>query len=118
MHLHHQAFLSRLLGKIAPLDVAYATVEYVNRKLAATFAAVANEHNASEHKVDNEIDLKRVFTCPLSLHRSLRSVAICLLPKNIDDFDPEWTKVEAYRHWDGWDQFEDSEADGLAEGAF
>jgi len=68
VHLHHQSLSSDLREKIAPLDAAYATVEYVNRKLAETFADITEEQNAPDLRVDNEIDLQRVFTCPLSLH--------------------------------------------------
>lgn len=118
VHLHQRAFSLELLRKIAPLDAAYAIVEYVNRKLASRFADIAKSHGATGLNVENEIDLQRVFTCPLSLHRDLNRVAVCVSPDQIDGFTPDWTKVEGYRHWKGWNQFQIGEADSLAEKAY
>lgn len=118
VHIHHEAFSRTLLQKIAPLNVAYAIVEYVNQTLGSKFAEIAEAHNAPELSVENETDLQRVVTCPLSLHRSLNSVAVCIPPAHINDFTLEWTRIEGYRHWEGWDRFESGEADALAEKAY
>jgi len=117
VHLHPRAFSSKLLQKIAPLDAAYAIVEYVNTKLSSKFAEIAKAFEARELNIENEMDLQRVFTCPLSLHRSLNKVAVCVSPDEIDKFIPEWTRVDGYRHWKGWDQHDVGEADALAEKA-
>jgi len=118
VHVHQKAFSPNLLRKIAPLDAAYAVVEYANRALRPRFARIAEAHRARELSVENEIDLQRVFTCPLSLHRSLRNVAVCIAPDSMDDFTPDWTKVESFRHWKGWDRCKVGEADAVAEKAY
>jgi hypothetical protein len=71
-----------------------------------------------ELSVENEMDLQRVFTCPLSFHRSLNRVAVCFSASTINNFVPQWTDLKYYHHWKGWDQFEAGEADRLAEKAF
>ena len=68
-------------------------------------------------KVENEMDLQRVFTCPLSLHRSQNVVAVCISLGMVRDFTPEWASPEHYRHWSKWNRFETGEADQLAEKA-
>jgi len=118
VHLHHRAFSPELLQSIAPLDAAYAVVEYVNKRLRSRFAEISKSRQARELNIENEIDLQRVFTCPLSLHRSLNRVAVCVPQDRIDRFIPDWTTVEGYRHWRGWDQYSIGEADALAEKAY
>lgn len=117
VHVHHRSFSTSLLQRIKPLDAAYAIVEYVNSRLRSQFLKIAKNYKARELKVQNEMDLQRVFTCPLSLHRSLDLVAICLPPDKVNSFSPKWASREHYRHWKGWDRFETGEADGLAETA-
>jgi len=53
----------------------------------------------------------------MSLHRSLNVVAICFSPDMINNFSPDWTSIESYRHWNGWDRFEAGAAYQLAEEA-
>lgn len=118
VHIHHKAFSTDLLRRMNPLDAAYATVEYVNAKLRSKYAEIAAKHHARELSVENEMDLQRVFTCPLSLHRSLNLVAVCFSTDVLDDFTPDWASLERYRHWKEWDQFEEGEADGLAKRAY
>jgi len=107
-----------LLRRINPLDAAYAIVEYVNGKLHSRYVEIAERYQAPKLKVENEMDLQRVFTSPLSLHRSLNLVAICFSLDMINHFTPEWASAERYRHWKGWDRFEPGEADELAEKAY
>jgi len=118
VHIHHRAFSTELLRRINPLDAAYAIVEYVNGKLCSRYMEIAERYQTTQLKVENEMDLQRVFTCPLSLHRSLNLVAVCFSPDMIDNFTPEWASAERYRHWKGWDRFELGEADRLAEKAY
>lgn len=117
IHMHHKAFSDELLRKINPLDAAYAIVEYANKKLRSQYLELAKKYQAEKLNVENEMDLQRVFTCPMSLHRSLNVVAICFSPDMINDFSLDWTSIESYRHWNGWDRFEAGEADQLAEKA-
>jgi len=117
IHIHHRAFSRELLRKINPLDAAYAIVEYVNSKLRSRYLEIAKKYRAQELKVENEMDLQRVFTCPLSLHRSRNLVAVCLSPDTVSDFVLEWVSPEQYRHWSEWNKFETGEVDQLAEKA-
>jgi hypothetical protein len=117
VHIHHRAFSTELLLKINPLDAAYAIVEYVNGNLRSRYTEIAGRFQAAGLKVENEMDLQRVFTCSLSLHRKLNLVAVCFPPEMIERFTPEWASVERYRHWNGWDKFQTGEADHLAERA-
>lgn len=118
VHLHQAAFSSALLQKIAPLDSAHAIVEYTIRTLSTRFAKIVETYQANGLTVENEVDIQRVFTCPLSLHRSLNSIAVCIQPDLLNDFTLDWTKIEGYRHWTNWDQFELGEADALAKKAY
>jgi len=117
VHIHERAFSEDLLKNVNPLDAAYAVVEYVNRKLGRKYVEIAHRYQAQELSGENEMDLQRVFTCPLSLHRSLNRVAVCFSTSAINDFVPQWTDLEHYRHWKGWDQFKAGEADRLAKKA-
>jgi len=117
VHIHERAFSKDLLKRVNPLDAAYAIVEYVNRKLEGKYAEIAQLFQALEISVENEMDLQRVFTCPLSLHRSLNSVAVCFSVSAINDFAPQWTDLDDDRHWKDWDRFKLGEADRLAEKA-
>jgi len=118
VHIHHRAFSTNVLRGINPLDAAYAIVEYVNAKLRSNYIEIAAKHNARELSIENEIDLQRVFTCPLSLHRSLNFVAVCFSPDMLDNFSPDWIELGRYRHWKEWDRFEEGEADDLAKKAY
>jgi len=118
VHIHEKAFSEVQQKKVNPLDTAYAVVEYVNRKLGRRYGEIAERYQAQELSVENEMDLQRVFTCPLSLHRSLNRVAVCFSTSAINNFVPQWTDLEHYRHWKGWDRFEAGEADRLAEKSY
>lgn len=118
IHVHHKAFSPQMNEKIGALNLAYAVVEYVNRTLRARFDEIARTFAAPELSIENEIDIQRVFSCPLSLHRSLRRVVVCFPTTSIDDFNLDWTRVEEYRHWENWDRYEIGEGDHLAEKAY
>ena len=62
VHIHEGAFSQPLLQKYHPLNITYAVVEYVNSKLSERFRALSHGKGI---KVENKIDLTRVFTCPL-----------------------------------------------------
>lgn len=117
LHVHHRAFSQKLIERIGALNLAYAIVEYALRNLKARFREIART-SSPELSVENEIDIQRVFSCPLSLHRSLSRVVVCFPTSSIDSFDPEWTRIDGYRHWENWDQFETGEGDALAEKAY
>ncbi|MCD6341648.1 MAG: hypothetical protein J7L83_02190, partial [Thaumarchaeota archaeon] len=71
---------------------------------------------ASERKlkVENIMDVQRVFTAPLSLHRELDIVAVTINPNELDQFDLSWTKLDDFKYWKDWSRFEKGEADELA----
>jgi hypothetical protein len=85
-------------------------------KLAQKYKRVAEEFRCAL-RVDNEVDAKRLFTCPLSLHRELNRVCVFISLNDLDRFTPEWTHVGFYRHYEGWNRWETGEADMLAEKA-
>jgi len=118
VHVHHKAFSDELLTKLHPLDAAYAAVEYVNAKLRVRYVEIARKHKAKSLRVENKMDPQRVFTCPLSLHRHLNVVAVCISPKALDEFSPEWLSPENYEHWSGWNNHVRGEADRLARKAY
>ena len=115
VHIHERAFSGNLLKRLHPLDVAYAVVEYVNSKL---FPKLATLRLRGKTVVENKIDPTRVFTCPLSLHRRLDVVCVCIKPDRLDDFSPEWIQPLTFRHDPSWRESLEGEADGLAEDAY
>lgn len=118
VHINPMAFSDEVTTKINPLDIAYATVEYVNTRLKQKYIEIAEKFKAPELKVENKMDIKRVFTCPLSLHREVDRVAICVDPEKFENFDPAWTQPETYRHYTDWRRYKEGEGDRLAEVAF
>ena len=114
IHIHNRAFSEGILERIHPLDIAYSVVEYVNMKLHGKYLEIAAKHSARNLRVENKIDIQRVFTCPLSLHRSLDVVAICIDPNMLDDFSISWVSLGNFKHWEGWNRYIEGEADSLA----
>ena len=119
IHVHENAFSEDLLKKYHPLDVAYSVVDYVLKRAADEILRIAKGIEGGERplKVENEIDLKRVFTVPLSLHKSLDLATIVIKPNQLDDFTPEWAKPNVLKHNTEWRIYEVGEADELAEKA-
>ncbi len=113
VRISEKAFSPSLLSEKNPLDIAFAVVEYVLRKLKNRLESLARE-SGGKLRVENLVDAKRVFTAPLSLHRRLNRVAICLAPDDLASFDISWTSPEAYKHRSVWREYEEGEADELA----
>lgn len=111
IHIHEKAISEETLRRIHPLDVAYSTVEYVNILLS-------QDYRDMKVRVENRMDAGRVFTCPLSLHRMLDTVCVCLKPDELDNFTPEWIKPAKFRHNQEWRRFISGEADKLAMEAY
>ncbi|MEO0250958.1 MAG: hypothetical protein ABIM44_01790 [candidate division WOR-3 bacterium] len=112
IHVSEEAFSTGLLKKYNPLDVAFAMVEYVIRKIKPKLVGLN-----TNVKIENKIDLKRVFTLPLSLHRQLNYSCVCFKPEDIENFDISWTDPKDFRHEPAYTIFEKGEADELAEKA-
>ncbi|MCS7120895.1 MAG: hypothetical protein NZ952_06830, partial [Candidatus Bathyarchaeota archaeon] len=116
VHLHERAFSEQILSRHNPLDVAYAVVEYVCRRIRGDLAEISDRWHYAL-KVENKVDLKRVFTSPLSLHRQLDLCAVCIKPEHLLDFEIDWAKPEILRHDVRWREYVCGEADSLAERA-
>lgn len=86
-------------------------VEYVRIRLEAE---MVEELTSWGVRVENKMDLGRVFTCPLSLHRTLDVVCVCMKPQELEEFSPEWIRPEKFRHNYDWRDFKKGEADELA----
>jgi len=120
IHIHEGAFSQNLLKRHNPLDISFSIVEYILRKAKEQLVKVAAKAPQTKErplKVENKIDIKRVFTAPLSLHRQLDLCCVCFKPNDIHNFSPEWAKVENYRHDPSWKFYEEGEGDHLAEKA-
>jgi len=109
VHVHPRAFSLDLLQKINPLDVAYSVTQYIACRIEPEDSVV----------VENKIDVQRVFTAPLSLHRSVDRVAICVPPDELESFHVEWASPGGYKHFPhAWRRYEEGEGDELAERAY
>ena len=109
IHVHPRAFSSDLLRRIDPLDVAYSVTQYIVCKIEPEDGVV----------VENKIDVQRVFTAPLSLHRSVDRVAVCVPPDGLENFHVEWASPSGYKHFPhAWRRYEEGEGDELAEKAY
>jgi hypothetical protein len=119
VHVHERAFSPELLEKHNPLDISYSVVEYVLRRVEDRIKELAKSSEKVERPlaVENDMDIKRVFTVPLSLHRSLDLAAVCFKPDQIDDFSLDWTKPSELKHNKDWREYEVGEADNLAKKA-
>jgi len=120
IHVNEGAFSQEILKRHNPLDVAFSVVEYILRKAKGQLVKLAEKAPQTGDrllKVENKMDIKRVFTAPLSLHRQLDLCCICFKQDDISNFSPEWTKIENYRHDSSWKFYEEGEGDQLAEKA-
>jgi len=116
IHIHEGAFSEDVLSKHHPLDLAYAVVDYILRKVEEKVREVIKSTPPGDRplKVENEMDLKRVFTTPLSLHKQLDMAAVCLKPDDLENFDLSWADPSNFRHNTDWDKYIDGETDDLA----
>ncbi len=116
VRIHENAIPKEVFASYNPTDVAYAIVEYVIRKVREDLEKLHRE-SGGVLKVENLIDMKRVFTTPLALHRKHDVVAIVIDPKDIDDFDLSWVQVESFKSSDIWKRYEEGEAENLVKRA-
>ncbi len=115
IHISEKALSEEARNYVHPFDAAYAVVEYVLRRARPRIADIIKNVDTGV-KVENLVDLKRVFTTPLSIHRKLDVVAVCFHPEDMDSFDISWTSPEGFRHrWRCWERYEVGELDHLAE---
>lgn len=116
LHLNHKAISESITKKYHPLDLAYAVVEFIIRKIEPK--VFENKKELKELKIENKIDAKRVFTAPLSLHRELDVVCICISLNDLKNFDISWTAINNFKHFKDWDRFDVGELDELLEIAY
>ncbi len=116
VHIHEKAFSKETISSHNPLDIAYSVVEYVNRVLYDELKEKITKFEAENHpiNVENKIDLKRVFTSPLSLHREVGFCCVCFKPEKIHKFKIDWAKPQTFKHDQNWRTYEEGEADELA----
>ncbi|MEM3659655.1 MAG: hypothetical protein QXU11_04490 [Thermoproteota archaeon] len=109
VHINPFCFSTDIRRRIEPIDIAYSITSFVANRLQSTEGLV----------VENRIDIQRVFTTPLSLHRILNRVAVCFPPEKLEEFDISWTDPENYVHFpESWRRFSEGEGDELAKTAF
>ena len=113
VRVSEHAFSPELLEEHHPLDVAYAVVEYVLRRVRDRIEAIVRA-SGGVLKVENLVDVKRVFTAPLSLHRRHDLVAVCLKPDDLPSFSLRWASIDGFKHRGVWREFDVGEADDLA----
>jgi DNA primase catalytic subunit len=112
VHVHERCFSGDVLSEHNPLDVAYSLVDYILERCRSKILDVTSR--SSRLKVENEIDLKRVFTAPLSLHRKRDLCCVCLKPEVLDGFEIEWANPEGFRHDERWREYVEGEGDEAA----
>ena len=117
VHVNENAFSEELRQRIHPFNAAYAVVEYVLLETRPRLVELSRK-SKGVLKVENIMDVKRVFTAPLSLHREHDLVAVVIPPERLDEFDISWARPETMRHHPyAWRRHLPGEADGLAEEA-
>ena len=117
IHIHvNERAISRGIWERDPLRVSFSIVEYVLRNVREDLRRICARSGKGDRrlKIENVVDVQRVFTAPLSLHRELDVVAVTIKPSDLEDFDLSWTNPEGFRYWSGWDGYEEGEADELA----
>ena len=113
VRISEKAFSTELIESNHPLDVAFAVVEFVLKEVRDRLMKLISE-SGGVLKVENLIDAKRVFTSPLSLHRRLNLVAVCMKPDDLSSFNPSWTDMHDFKHRSVWREYDEGEADDLA----
>lgn len=111
----HEYALSR---ELRDLDHAWALAEYLRIKVEPRVAEIRRRLDAAGMgvRVENQLKPRSLFTVPLSLHRVIDRVAICLKPEDLDDFDLSWTEPFSFKHH-AWEVYEVGEADGASKKA-
>lgn len=109
VHLNRKSISEEVYDRIHPLDSAYSVVEYVKEKVKEKIF----ELKSDSLKVENKIDPQRLFTVPLTFHKSLDIVTVCIDPERLDEVTIESASPQNYVHYHNWDRFVEGEADQL-----
>ena len=118
VRVHEGAISSELRSKIGPLDAAWALVESVRLRVESKVEEIRLRFEAHGLRVDNEVKPRGLFSVPLSLHRSVDSVVVCVDPSELDEFEPSWASIGAFRSSGSWRRYEPGEADDAARRSF
>ena len=117
IHINENAFSEDLRRRIHPFNAAYAVVEYILLETRHRIIELSKK-SGGVLKAENIMDVKRVFTAPLSLHREHDLVAVVFPPEKLDEFTLDWARPETMKHYPyAWRRYEVGEADALAEEA-
>ncbi len=116
LHIHEKCISNEITKKYNALDISYSIVEYLLRETREEIKGIIGKSKDFERplKVENKIDIQRVFTAPLSYHRLLDYVAVCFKPSELHEFDLEWVKPMNFRHNKSWREYIIGEGDDLA----
>lgn len=113
--MHVRVNENSLSPELRDLDHAWALAEHLRMRIEERVFEIRRKYDATHLKVENQLKPRSLFTVPLSLHRKLDRVAICMSPEGLDDFDPSWTLPGSFRHEPSWRSWELGESDGAAE---
>ncbi|MEM2689860.1 MAG: hypothetical protein QXI27_04365 [Nitrososphaerota archaeon] len=116
IHLHiNEKAVSEAYWTKDPVRVGHVVVEYVLRRCRERLSEICNRSKAMDRrlKIENLMDVQRVFTAPLSIHRELDIVAVTISPEDLESFSIDWARIENYRYWKNWDRYIQGEADKL-----
>ena len=87
IHLHlNEKAISERIWKTDPLRISFSIVEYILREARDDLIKLCERSKDPERrlKLENIMDIQRVFTAPLSLHRELDLVAVTIDPEKLD----------------------------------
>ncbi len=107
VRIHERAISHELRS----LDSAWALAEYVRLKVEDKLVEIRNRYGARDLKVENQLKPRSLFTVPLTIHRKIDRVAICIKPENLDEFELSWSEPRAFIHDTSWSNYEEGEAD-------
>ncbi|MCL7389468.1 MAG: hypothetical protein LZ173_05990 [Thaumarchaeota archaeon] len=118
IHLNEKA-ISESYWRPDPVKTAHTIIEYILKQVRGKLLEIAAKSKSYEEKlkIENIIDVQRVFTSPLSIHRELDIVTVTIDPDEIENFNLEWTELDRFRYWRDWDRYIEGELDGLVEEA-
>jgi hypothetical protein len=115
IHIHPYAISEEVRSKHNPLSLAWSVVEYIREKLSEKITEINLKYKAEYLRLDNEIDIQRIFTAPLSIHREIPKVSVCLNPNKLESFNPNKdANLNRFKHFEGWKRYVIGEADELA----
>ena len=119
VHINENSFSPEILKKYGPLNVAKSVVDFVMNEVRGTISSLSSQARGKERplKVENKMDIQRVFTAPLSLHRALDLSCVVFKPDSLSSFDLSWANPKSFKHDSSWREYIVGEADELAEKA-